>query len=173
MEASLPRIVKLEEPATELWIEHVQLFDSVEGQMHVDQTVIVRGDRIVWAGASADPAIPAADPAATRVDGRGKTLLPGLIDAHVHIIGSASPLWHMAPPTLQRNLDASLYGGVTSVLNVGGPISQSAGLREGLRSGGLEGPDLYIALGQFTAFGGYPTGTWANVSRMNLPTSPA
>jgi imidazolonepropionase-like amidohydrolase len=161
MEASLPRIVKLTDPATELWIEHVQLFDSVEGRMHADQTVIVRGDRIVWAGASADPAIPAAGATATRVDGRGKTLLPGFIDAHVHIIGSASPLWWMAVPNIQRNLEASLYAGVTSVLNLGGAISQSAGLREALRSGGLEGPDLYIAVGQFTAVGGYPTGVFA------------
>lgn len=161
MEASLPRIVKLEEPATELWIEHVQLFDSVEGRMHADQTVIVRGDRIVWVGTADDPAIPAADITATHVDGRGKTLLPGLIDAHVHIIGSASPLWRLAVPNMQRNLDASLYAGVTRIFNLGGSISQSAGLRSALRSGGLEGPDLYIAVGQFTAVGGYPSNVFA------------
>jgi len=155
---NLPRIVELQPPAAELRIEHVQLFDSVEGRMHADQTMIVRGDGITWVGASDEPAIPAADAAVTRVDGRGKTLLPGFIDAHVHIGGTASPLWWMAVPNMQRNLDASLYAGVTSVLNIGGPISESAGLRDALRSGGLEGPDLYIAVGQFTAVGGYHTG---------------
>jgi imidazolonepropionase-like amidohydrolase len=67
----------------------------------------------------------------------------------------------MAVPDLQRNLDASLYGGVTSVFNLGGYISQSAGLRDALRSGGLEGPDLYIAVGQFTAVGGYPSSVFS------------
>ena len=74
------RILQLEDPAAELRIEHVQLFDSVAGRLQTDQTVITRGDRVVWAGASANPAIPATDPAATRVDGRGKTLLPGFSD---------------------------------------------------------------------------------------------
>ena len=164
MEQSLPRIVKLENPATEMRIEHVQLFDSVEGQMQTDQTVIVRGDRIVWAGDSADPAIPAAGAAAIRVDGRGKTLLPGFIDAHVHIAGSASPLWQMAVPNMPRNLESLLYAGVTSAVSLGHPKSMSAGLRGALQSGGLDGPDVYLAQGQFTTVGGYATGIGKNVT---------
>lgn len=105
---SLPRIVELQEPAAELRIENVQLFDSVEGRMHADQTVIVRRDRIVWVGPSDDPAIPDGDPAATRVDGRGKTLLPALIDAHIHAGGDGSPMWRAAVPDQQRCLDAAL-----------------------------------------------------------------
>ena len=157
------RIVQLDEPAAELRVEHVQLFDSVAGRMQTDQTVIVRGDRFVWVGASADPALPAADPAATRVDGRGKTLLPGFIDAHVHIAGSASPIWQMAVPNAQRNLDASLYGGVTSVLSLGHPKSMTSGLRGALQAGALLGPDVYLAHGQFTAVGGYVIGLSENM----------
>lgn len=151
----LPRIVQLEEPAAELRFEHVQLFDAEVGRILSDHTVIIQGDRITWVGASDDPAIPAADPAATTVDGRGKTLLPGLIDAHVHIGGDGAPFWHAGVPSLQRNLDAALYAGVTGVFNLGGPIEGSAGLREALRFGALDGPDLYIAIGGFTAVGGY------------------
>lgn len=152
---SLPRIVELQEPAAELRIENVQLFDSVAGRMEADQTVIVRGDRIAWVGASDDPAIPAGDPAATRVDGRGKTLLPGLIDAHIHAGSDGNPMWRAAVPDQQRCLDAALYAGVTSVFNLGGPIGDSPELRESLRSGERDGPDVYIAVGQFTSVDGY------------------
>jgi imidazolonepropionase-like amidohydrolase len=69
----------------------------------------------------------------------------------------------MAVPNIQRNLEASLYAGVTSIISLGGPISLSAGLRDGLRSGGLEGPDVYMAIAQFTAVGGYSIGASTNV----------
>src|SRR5262245_4424741 len=48
-----------------------------------DQTVVIRGDRIVAIGGSAQVAIP---PSASQIDGRGKFLLPGLADMHVHLL---------------------------------------------------------------------------------------
>ena len=47
-----------------------------------DQTVVVRGDRIVAIGPAARTRVPAG---ATRVDARGKFLLPGLAEMHAHI----------------------------------------------------------------------------------------
>jgi imidazolonepropionase-like amidohydrolase len=46
-----------------------------------DQTVVVRGDRIVALGAAADVVVP---DDATRIDGTGRWLMPGLADMHVH-----------------------------------------------------------------------------------------
>ena len=62
-------------------IEHVRVFDGTNSSE--DQTVLVAGDRIVAVGTSRTIATPAR---AQRIDGTGKTLLPGLIDAHAHVI---------------------------------------------------------------------------------------
>src|SRR5689334_9392768 len=47
-----------------------------------DQTVVVRGERIERVGPRSAVEVP---PAAQVIDGRGRTLIPGLIDAHVHL----------------------------------------------------------------------------------------
>ncbi len=151
----LPRIVKLEAPVTELRIENVELFDSIKGNVLPEQTVIIRKDKIAWVGSSGDPEIPAAGPAARHIDGRGKTLLPGLIDAHIHTLGDANPFWHTSMPNQQRNMDSYLYAGITSVWDQGEMIGRNTKLRESLRSGEMEGPDFYMAAGMFTAVGGY------------------
>ena len=60
----------------------VAVFDGT--RLLADQTVLVEGARIVATGA--DVAVP---DGATRIDGTGRTLLPGMIDAHVHTYGEA------------------------------------------------------------------------------------
>jgi imidazolonepropionase-like amidohydrolase len=64
-------------PHATLAITHVRVFDGE--RVVPDATVLVDGERIVAVGAGL-----AAPAEATAVDGNGKTLLPGLIDAHVH-----------------------------------------------------------------------------------------
>ena len=65
-------------------ISHVRLIDGRGGPPIEDATVVVRGDRIVAVGPSATTRIP---PGAEPIDGQGKSLLPGLIDAHFHLDG--------------------------------------------------------------------------------------
>jgi len=77
---------------------HVRVFDGEHTL--ADATVLVDGDRIVAVG----PGI-AAPAGSVVVDGRGETLLPGLIDAHVHVHGAAA-------------LEQSLAFGVTTVLDM-------------------------------------------------------
>ena len=48
-------------------------------------TVVVRGDGIVAVGPEGRVAVPTG---ATRIDGRGKYLIPGLVDMHVHFDGA-------------------------------------------------------------------------------------
>src|SRR5687768_11728314 len=52
-----------------------------------DHTVVIRGERIVAITPSAEAKIPAG---ATRIDGRGKFLMPGMAEMHAHIPGGAS-----------------------------------------------------------------------------------
>src|SRR5664279_1773689 len=78
-------------------ITDVRLFDGVRVVPHA--TVVFDGTRIVAAGAKV--AVPAG---ATVIDGKGKTLLPGLIDAHTHVF----------PGSLER----ALRFGVTTELDM-------------------------------------------------------
>jgi len=126
-------------------IEHVRLFDSVHATMLADQTVVVSGDRI----ASVGPASSAQTPAdAERIDGRGKTLLPGLFDMHVHL----SPL--------DGILD--IASGITSVRDMGNNIADLAELDQQWQSGTTIGPRVSKA-GLIDGPGPYqaPTGIFA------------
>jgi imidazolonepropionase-like amidohydrolase len=91
----------------------------------VDHTVLVSQGLIVWVGPSKDARVPAA---AARVDGRGKFLIPGLADMHVHIRNV-------------EDLSQFVAAGVTTVRNMhGGP--QHVEWREQLARGTLLGPAI-------------------------------
>lgn len=93
-----------------------------------DQTVLIRGDRIAAMGPAGAVAVPAG---ATVIDGRGKYLMPGLADMHVHIL---------APD----ELPLFLASGVTAVRNMHGhPMHLE--LREQIAAGALLGPTIYTA----------------------------
>jgi imidazolonepropionase-like amidohydrolase len=68
-------------PDRPIAFEHVRLFDSEQAVFRENQTVVVAGERITIAGPSAQIQVPKD---AERIDGKGKTLLPGLFDMHVH-----------------------------------------------------------------------------------------
>lgn len=96
-----------------------------------DQTVIVRGDRIAAMG---DASVVDVPPDAHRIDGRGKYLMPGLVDAHVH-------LEYFDDPAILRLF---LANGVTSVRNMDGrPYILE--WRRRIAAGELIGPTIYTA----------------------------
>jgi predicted amidohydrolase YtcJ len=92
-----------------------------------DATVLVRGDRIAWVGATRDAVIPAS---AERVDARGAFVVPGLADLHVH--------------TEERDLPLFLRNGVTTGRELNGSPSLLA-LRDRIRRGVVEGPTMHVA----------------------------
>lgn len=85
-------------------ITHVNVVPMTDDFVLRDQTVLIRGERIASIGPAGQVAVPRAG---LVIDGRGDYLLPGLIDAHVHLY---------APEQLQ------LYvaNGVTTVFNLNG-----------------------------------------------------
>ena len=103
-----------------------------------NQTVVVRGDRIVSVGAAARAQIPQG---ATRIDGRGKYLMPGLAEMHAHVVGPANPN-HEA---VNRDI-MFLYvaNGITSIRAMLGAPNQLP-LREALRRGEILGPTMYVS----------------------------
>jgi imidazolonepropionase-like amidohydrolase len=132
-------------PTQAVVIEHVRLFDSEQAVMREDQTVVIQGDRILTVGPAASVAIPSS---AQRIDGRGKTLLPGLFDMHVHV-QALDGLLHIA-------------SGVTSVRDMGNDIDEIRRVQNQWDSGTAIGPHLWKA-GFIDGPGPYqaPTGLYA------------
>ncbi len=95
-----------------LAIADVSVFDSERGVMHPAQTVITVDEVIEWVGPATAAQIP---PGAVTVDGRGKFLIPGLIDAHVHL----THILYQARMTGDEILPFFLAHGVTTVRSTG------------------------------------------------------
>src|SRR5262245_16934918 len=67
-----------------LVIRGASVFDSVSGKMQLDRTIVIEGGRIKAIG-SPDRSVTLPKSAQT-IDARGKFLIPGLIDAHAHLV---------------------------------------------------------------------------------------
>ncbi|HYO13725.1 MAG TPA: amidohydrolase family protein [Thermoanaerobaculia bacterium] len=102
-----------------------------DGTVLRDRTVLVRGDRIAAVGPRDEVEIPAG---ALRIDGAGRTLMPGLADLHVH-------LEYFDDPDL---LALFLANGVTTVRNMDGR-PHILEWRRRIASGELAGPTIVTA----------------------------
>jgi imidazolonepropionase-like amidohydrolase len=104
--------------------------DGVTEVLH-DATVLVRGSHIAAVGPSSRVTVPAG---AQRIDGRGKWVMPGLVDAHTHF------MWPTRAP--ERDLPLYLASGVTTVRNMRG-VPEHLALRDRVARGDLVGPTIY------------------------------
>lgn len=94
-----------------------------------DATVVIGGGRIVAAGARQAVAL---RPGVALVDARGKTIIPGLWDMHVHFEQVEWPA-------------AQLAAGVTTARDVGNELELATALRDAIRDGRILGPRLLLA----------------------------
>jgi imidazolonepropionase-like amidohydrolase/ABC-type multidrug transport system permease subunit len=128
-------------------------------------TVIDKGAVLVREGKIAQVyGTPPSDPKrldAEIVDASGKTLLPGLIDMHVHLGAPggvyADPSKYADPNAGKRRLAAYLYSGVTAVRSTGDWLNQILELRKDVGSGNYLGAQVFACGPLFTAEGGHPT----------------
>src|SRR5262249_50099753 len=100
-------------------------------------------------------------PGAIRREVAGLTILPGLIDSHVHL-GLALPPGTdpaQADTAAAPLLDEFLRYGVTSVRDLGDAYPWIVGLARSVNSGRLAGPRIFTAGPIITAPGGHPAGT--------------
>jgi hypothetical protein len=111
---------------------HVSVVDGRSATPRADQTVIVRGNRIESAGPAAAVRVPSN---AVVIDARGKVLIPGLWDMHVHTVmpGGADVL--------------SLYvaNGVTGVRDMAGDWAQLTAWRREIANGTRIGPRMVLS----------------------------
>ena len=103
----------------------------------IGQTVLVSGDRITAVGPSSSIKVPAG---ARTIDGRGKVLMPGLVDMHIHL----APVTGEDGDAAQRALAVMLAHGVTTVRTMAGS-PQNLVVRGKVESGALTGPRIYAA----------------------------
>jgi imidazolonepropionase-like amidohydrolase/ABC-type multidrug transport system permease subunit len=130
-----------------------------DGKVIENGSVLVRGGKIaeIYEGEGPDPKTLKAE----TVEAAGKTILPGLIDVHVHLGGPGGFYSDMskydADKSMQRALAAYLYSGVTTVRSVGDILDGILKLRSAAGSGEILGTDLQTCGPLFTAAGGHGT----------------
>jgi imidazolonepropionase-like amidohydrolase len=129
MAAEAPKIYQsqVKVPSAPVAFTHVQLFDSDAKQFLPDQTVIVDKGRIRTVGAAAAVSVPAG---AQVIDGKGKTLLPGLWDCHMHVAGDYTGVQELSM-------------GVTSVRDPGNDDSLTIDRRNRVAKNELLMPHVY------------------------------
>lgn len=117
-------------PGVPVAFEHVRLYDSEAAAFLDDQTVVSDGRFILAVGPSATTAIPAN---ARRIDGSGKTLVPGLWDAHMHFGDDAT-----GPMLLSL--------GVTSARDPGADVVPALARLNRIATGQLLAPTIFTSV---------------------------
>ncbi len=131
-------------------LDNVTVFDALT---HAEEQAVVVSGGEIWAVLPADQAWP------EQLEVRelaGHTVIPGLIDSHVHLSYSGAPWW--AGDTVAENLRATLQWGVTAVVDLGGP-QWSLSLRDRVNAGELVGPRIQATGPFLTALGSHPCET--------------
>jgi imidazolonepropionase-like amidohydrolase len=113
-------------------ITHVSVIDVASGATRADNTVLISGNRITFVG----PAVAAPIPPGARVlDGRGKFLIPGLWDMHVHAF--VYLFSDFAGPLMIAN-------GVTGARDMGYYIDTTLRWKSSIAEGSEIGPRLVV-----------------------------
>jgi imidazolonepropionase-like amidohydrolase/ABC-type multidrug transport system permease subunit len=139
-------------------IRNARIFTG-DGSVIESGAVLVRDGKIAGVFPGAGP-----DPESNRleiVEGAGKTLLPGLIDVHVHLSSPggfpASNATYDVRKSMLHSADALLYSGVTAARSAGDSLDESRALRDQIGAGSKLGAQLFICGPMFTAEGRHGT----------------
>jgi len=143
--------------ATPLVIRGVTLIDGTGRAAIPNATVVVDNTRITQV--TTQTVTPPAG--AQVIDGRGRFLMPGLIDVHVHVSGgggnrpSTPPLSPQQERAGTKALHSFLYAGVTSIFDAGNNSTFIFGLRDKERAGTIDSPRIFASGGTVTSPGGH------------------
>ena len=147
---------------------HAETFAIQAGRLIVDASQPARGPStlIVENGRIARIETGATAPAgATVVDMTGKTVMPGLIDVHVHLTQDAGNPWYTtlrtkysepyATATGLKNALITARAGFTTLRDAGGPPLASLAMRDAINEGSFPGPRLLVATTPLSIIGGH------------------
>ena len=128
-----------------------QIIDGYEGPPIRDGVVLIAGERIIAVGPRSDVAVPPGTPI---ISTEGMSVLPGLMDMHVHlmIVGHAD-YEHWDTTYLKRFRDEImpaaakqlLMAGVTTVRDLGAPLEDILEVRRRIEKGVIPGPRLFVS----------------------------
>jgi imidazolonepropionase-like amidohydrolase len=148
-------------PTAPTYVSNVTLFDGRTVRQRAG--VLVDEGRVAWVGAHARA--PRSAREADEIDGRGRTLSPGLIDCHVHLCfdggadfaGESREMTSDAVATVKavRNAARTLDHGVTTVRDLGGRGDSVIQVALGVERGLLAGPRILAAGRALTITGGH------------------
>jgi len=129
--------------AQQVLFRNVRVFDGVGPQLSAPTDVLVRGNLITRIARGQPVA------GARVIEGNGRTLMPGLIDVHVHMTFTSMPMTRLLAPDLTpaaaeaaaaSEAERMLLRGFTAVRDVGGPVW---GLKAGIDAGKYRGPRIW------------------------------
>jgi imidazolonepropionase-like amidohydrolase len=133
---------------------NINIFDGRSDQLTMGQNVLVEGNLIVQIGEGLK-----ADAGATVIDGGGRMLMPGLMDAHVHLMLNDAPAkaiyeesWAYVGAQAVAGARAMLLRGFTTVRDVGGPVG---GLKKAIDEGLVAGPRVFPSEGFISQTSGH------------------
>jgi len=114
--------------------------------------VLVEGNKITWVGPAAEAKIP---PDATVIDTTGRVMMPGMIELHAHLMllghGNYSRWfpWVAEKNIIEKVMEISakqlLMSGVTSAVDLGGPLEASLRVRDRVKRGEIPGARLWVS----------------------------
>ena len=135
--------------------QNVRIFDGKTASLSAPSNVLIKGniiERISTAPIAAEPGV-------TAIAGNGRTLMPGLIDAHWHaMLIRANPAQSITGDAGYNNIAAgveatdTLMRGFTTVRDVGGPVF---GLKAAIDAGLIAGPRIYPSGAVITVTSGH------------------
>ena len=129
------------QPPKSVVFSNVSVVPMTGNQVLPNHTVVITGDRITAVGPARTAKVPEG---ATRIDGQGKYLMPGLAEMHGHIPGGNAPR-----EFVDNVLFLYVASGVTTVRGMQGAPGQ-IDLREAAKRGEIVAPNLYLAGPQFS-----------------------
>jgi imidazolonepropionase-like amidohydrolase len=143
-------------------IADVRLFDGTGAPSQDDTAVLVEDSLIAWAGHREDA------PASVDevIDGRGRTLLPGLIDCHTHLLMGEPPTPGITSDRAEvrallrgiANARRCLETGITAVRDLGWRSATVVDLAVAVERGEITGPEIVAAARFIAPRGGYGAG---------------
>lgn len=152
--------------ADDLVVANARLIDGA-GNAPVDGvSIVIAGNRIM----SISDALPASQSGRV-IDASGRTVMPGLVDAHAHVLleerasgvfwlpGSDEDMERFMRESMPGRMRGYLQSGITSVVSVGDYWPEVVALRNSIREGRISGPRLFVTGKLFAAPGGHPVTT--------------
>lgn len=163
-------------------LTNCHIIDGVNSGIQEDMTILVSNEKITQIGKTSAIKVPSG----YRVlNAQSKYVMPGLINAHMHLFGSGKPMKAMSGGKAQERLVrllntkigrkmldgmvkehalTALNSGVTTIRAVGDLLYSDVKLRNLIDSGKLAGPRLLVSGPAISVTGGHGAGSFANIS---------